>query len=164
MAALPHCPCGNAHLPWLSEGEQLTSIWCCCIWHFKSKQKWGEELRFSEEEWHEEEEREGWLVWGSHPPKPLEPSRDVELLRLWIIWGAWLEGSPGCLVCVLWVLATRRVWCGGCRVMVVGLCGVSEAVRLTQQPWGFPWLFSVAPDPSFSFCSAFAKDKFQLHW
>ena len=68
MAALPHSPCGNARLPLLSAGERLASIWCCFIWHFKSKQKWGEELRFSEEEWHEEEEREGWPVWGSILP------------------------------------------------------------------------------------------------
>lgn len=75
MAALPHNPCGNARLLLLSAGERLASIWCCFIWHFKSKQKWGEELRFSEEEWHEEEEeeREGWLAWGSILPRRWSP-------------------------------------------------------------------------------------------
>lgn len=64
MAALPRSPCGNARLPLLSAGERLASIWCCFIWHFKSKQQWGEELRLSKEEWHEEEEQEGWPAWG----------------------------------------------------------------------------------------------------
>lgn len=59
MSALPRSPCGNARLLLLSAGERLASIWCCFIWHFKSKQKWGEEFRFSKEEWHEEEKQEG---------------------------------------------------------------------------------------------------------
>lgn len=36
-----------------------------------------------------------------------------------MIQGSWLRDSLGCLVCVFWVLAASRVWCGGCRVREV---------------------------------------------
>lgn len=37
--------------------QRVTSLWL-----FKTKQKWGGKLRFSEEEWHEEEKQDGWLA------------------------------------------------------------------------------------------------------
>lgn len=108
---------------------------------------------------------------GLHPPAPLEPragagalprgpSRAVELLRLWIMWGAWFGDSLRCLVCVFWVLATMTVQYGGCRVGVVGhhgqhVCSEANpaAPGLSVAVFYFSWSFLLN-----------LQCQFQVHW